>query len=448
MPAPLVFSAPRVSSLKAMLKIQAVKKNSPADRAGLKSGDVILSVGPDSVRDVIDFMFHSGADSIKLGAKRNSAEFSVRVRRNGQGVFGIRFEELAPRTCPNKCVFCFVDQLPGGLRPSLYVKDEDYRFSFLHGNYITMTNLRRPELERIIEQRLSPLYVSVHSTDPGVRARMLGLSGPAEILPKLEALKQGGIEVHAQVVLCPGINDGPHLSRTVDDLAGFFPSVKSVAVVPVGLTGHRRGLPPLRPVTGRDAARLLDWLAAWQVRSLGQLGTRFVFAADELYLLAGRDVPDTVEYEGFCQIENGVGLVRVLLEEAARLRGRIRRRARGRPAAVLTGKLAEPALRAALAGEGVRVLGVQNGLLGRSVTVVGLLGGRDVLRAMRRLGPEEVAVVSEECLNPDGLFLDDMTPRELEEASGHKIIIEGLRYGKPDRGDSRPSERGEIHAFQ
>jgi putative radical SAM enzyme (TIGR03279 family) len=431
-----------------MLKIQAVKRNSPAHKSGLKSGDVILSVESNAVRDVIDFAFHSNEDSIKLGVRRQSAEFSVGLRRNGQGEFGLRFEPLRPRTCPNKCVFCFVDQLPRGLRPSLYVKDEDYRFSFLHGNYVTLTNLRRPDLERIIEQRLSPLYVSVHSTEPGVRARMLGLSGRSEILPTLEALRTGGIEVHAQVVLCPGMNDGAHLTKTVEDLAGFFPSVKSVAVVPVGLTGHRRGLPSIRPVGGRDAARLLDAMAAWQARFLRDLGTRFLFAADEAHLLAGREVPDAGNYEEFCQVENGVGLVRVLLEEAGRLRGRIRRRARRRPAAVLTGRLAEPVVRTALAGDGIRVVGVRNEQLGGSVTVVGLLGGRDVLRAMRRLDPGEVAVVSEECLNTDGLFLDDMTPRELEEASGHKIIIEGLRHGKPYRGHSGPAERGEIHTFQ
>jgi putative radical SAM enzyme (TIGR03279 family) len=328
------------------------------------------------------------------------------------------------------------------------VKDEDYRFSFLHGNYITMTNVKASDLDRMVRQRLSPLYVSVHSTEPDVRARMLGLSGSADILPKLKALKQGGIEVHAQVVLCPGFNDGPHLRKTVRDLADLFPCVKSVAVVPVGLTGHRRGLPRLRPVTSRDAARLLESLDAWQAGFRKELGTRFVFAADEMYLLAGRGVPGTEEYEGFPQVENGVGLVRTLFMGADRLRARVRRRARGRPTAVMTGKLAAPVLRKALAAEGVRVLGVPNRLMGGSVTVVGLLGGGDLLRAMRRLDPGEVAVLSEECLNRDGLFLDGMTPGELETASGHKIIIEGLRHGKPRRGDSGPAERGEIHAFQ
>ena len=448
MPAPLFFSASRVSPESAMLKIQAVKENSPAEKAGLRSGDVLLSIGADSVRDVIDFMFHSGADSIKVGARRQSGEFSVRLKRNGRGEFGISFEPLRPRTCPNECVFCFVDQLPRGLRPPLYVKDEDYRFSFLHGNYITMTNLRQPDLDRIVRQRLSPLYVSVHSTEPRLRARMLGLSGSADVLPKLEALRKGGIEVHAQVVLCPGLNDGPHLTKTVHDLAGLHPCVSSVAVVPVGLTGHRRGLPRLRPVTSRAAARVVESLDVWQAGFLRALRTRFVFAADEMYLLGGRDVPGKGEYEGFPQVENGVGLVRVLLEEAVRLKSRIKRRARGRPAAVLTGKLAEPVLRSALATEEIRVLGVRNGLMGGSVTVVGLLGGGDILRAMKELEPEEVAVVSEECLNQDGLFLDGATPRELEDASGHKIIIEGLRYGKPGSGHSGPAERGEVHAVQ
>jgi len=448
LPAPFVSTAVRVSSLKAMLRIQAVKQDSPAERAGLRRGDVVLSVGPDLVRDVIDFMFHSSADSIELRGKRQSGAFSVRVRRNGSGTFGIDFEPMKPRTCPNKCVFCFVDQLPPGLRASLYVKDEDYRFSFLHGNYITMTNLRHSDLDRIIRQRLSPLYVSVHSTDPDVRARMLGLRGSTDILPRLEALKRGGIHVHAQVVLCPGLNDGTHLAKTVRDLADLFPCVRSVAVVPVGLTGHRRGLPRVRRVARRDAVRVLESLDAWQTEFRKRLGTRFVFAADEMYLLAGRDVPEVAEYEGFPQSENGVGLVRTLFCQAGRLRARIRRRARGRRAAVLTGKLAEPVVKQALAGEGVRVLGVRNRLMGGPVTVVGLLGGRDLLRAMKRLGAEEVAVVSEECLNRDGLFLDGMTLEELERTSGHKVIVEGLRHGKPRRSDSGPAERGEVHAFQ
>ncbi|MBN1503612.1 MAG: DUF512 domain-containing protein [Candidatus Eisenbacteria bacterium] len=431
-----------------MLKIQAVKENSPAERAGLRSGDVVLSVGPDSVRDVIDFMFHADGDRIRVGARRGASPFSVRLQRDGEGLFGVSFMPLRPRTCPNKCVFCFVDQLPAGLRPTLYVKDEDYRFSFLHGSYITMTNLSRSDLDRIIRQRLSPLYVSVHSTEPRLRARMLGLSGTADVLPKLEALRQGGIEVHAQVVVCPELNDGAALRKTVHDLASLFPCVKSVAVVPVGLTRHRRGLPRLKGLGRPDAVRLLGALEAWQAAFQGRLGTRFVFAADEMYLLGGHEVPGKSQYEDFAQVENGVGLVRLLLEEAGRLKSRIRRRARGRPAAVLTGKLAEPVLRTALGGEGIRVVGVRNKLLGASVTVVGLLAGRDILRAMRELRPEEVAVVSEECLNPDGLFLDDTTPRELEEVSGHDMIIEGLRYGKSGSGRSGKAERGEVHAFQ
>jgi len=432
----------------AMLKIEAVKENSPAEKAGLRSGDVLTSVGLEKVRDVIDFMFHADADSIRATAKRESRTFSVGLKRNGQGIFGIRFEALRPRTCPNRCIFCFVDQLPGGLRRSLYVKDEDYRFSFLYGNFITMTNLRESELERIVEQRLSPLYVSVHSTEPDLRARMLGLSGSGDLLPKLEALKQGGIDVHAQIVLCPGVNDGTHLRRTVNDLAGLFPCVRSVAVVPVGLTRHRRGLPRLRSVRRQDAARLLDSVHAWQAGFSRELGTRFVFAADEMYLQNGESVPRRSEYEEFPQVENGVGLVRVFLEKADSLRRRVRRRAQGRPAAVLTGKLAEAMLRTALEAEGIRVIGVRNRLLGDSVTVAGLLGGKDILQAMRGLGPGEVAVVCEDCLNQDGLFLDGLTPRELEEVSGHKIIIEGLGHGKRCRGDRGPAKRGEVHAFQ
>jgi putative radical SAM enzyme (TIGR03279 family) len=431
-----------------MLKIESVKKNGSAAKAGLTDGDVLMSVGRRRVRDVIDFLFYADSESVRTTAERGRRRFSVRLRRNGQGIFGIRFEPLRPKTCPNKCIFCFVDQLPAGLRKSLYVKDEDYRFSFLYGNYVTMTNLRQSELERIIEQRLSPLYVSVHSTDPVLRAQMLGVSRCDNILAKLEALARGRIDVHAQVVVCPGLNDGSHLEKTLDDLAGLFPCVKSVAVVPVGLTRHRRGLPRIRPIGRQQASSILRAINASQARFCEHLGTRFVFASDEFYLLAGAPVPGRSEYEGFPQVENGVGLVRLFLEQRGSLGRRIKRRAAGRHAVVLTGKLAEPVLRSAFQASGIRVVGVRNRLLGQSVTVAGLLGGRDLLAAMKQLGTGEVAVIPENCLNRDGLFLDGFTARDLEEASGHNIIIEGLRHGKSGRGDRGPAKRGKVHPFQ
>lgn len=436
-----------------MLKIVAVRESSSAEQAGLKRGDLLVSVAGRQVRDAIDFMYYADRESIKATARRKAGMFSVKLKRNGQGRFGLRFEALRPRTCPNKCVFCFIDQLPQGLRKSLYVKDEDYRFSFLYGNFITMTSLRGSELDRIVDQRLSPLYVSVHCTDPAVRAAMLGLKGDsgirrADLFPKLDRLREGRVEVHAQIVLCPGLNDGHHLEKTVSDLSGFFPTVRSVALVPVGLSRHRRGLPALRPVGKRGAERALDLVRKWQLKSLREWGTRFVFAADELYLLTGSSVPRAQEYEGYPQVENGVGLVRMFLEESASLRRRIRERAGRSTARVLTGKLAEAVCREALGTEGTRVLGVPNRLLGESVSVAGLLAGSDILKAMRRLEPGEVAVIPETCLNDDGLLLDGMTPGQLQQASGHEVIVERTGYGQSGGRYRGQAERGEVHAFQ
>ena len=431
-----------------MLRIETVKEGSPAEESGLKKGDVIVSIESGSVRDIIDFLYQSQGDDVGGTARRAAKDFHVRLRRNGSGLFGLRFEPLKPITCSNRCVFCFVDQLPRGLRETLYVKDEDYRLSFLHGNFITMTNLGPSAIERIARQRLSPLYVSVHATNPSVRARLLGNPRGASVLTKLTALKNGRIDVHAQVVLCPGINDGTELERTVRDLAELSPSVRSLAIVPVGLTRFRKGLPFLKPVDRSCSDKVLDDINKWQKAFVAKLGTKFVFAADEFYVLSGATIPGIREYEGFPQLENGVGLVRFLLENRCSLKRRLRAKARGKPLVIFTGKLAETLCTSAFTEDGIRIAGVQNRFFGKSISVSGLLTGRDILDAMRRLKPEEVAVVSRSCLNEDGLFLDGLCPLRLEELSGHKLIMEGIAYAKRGRSYSGTAKRGEIHAFQ
>jgi putative radical SAM enzyme (TIGR03279 family) len=431
-----------------MLRIEAVKEGSPAEESGLKKGDVVVSIESGPVRDIIDFLYHSQGDDVRGTARRAARDFSVRLRRNGSGLFGLKFEPLEPITCSNKCVFCFIDQLPEGLRETLYVKDEDYRLSFLHGNFITMTNLGSSAIERIARQRLSPLYVSVHATNPSVRARLLGNPGGAGVLSKLRALKENRIEVHAQIVLCPGINDGAELERTVGDLSGLFPSVRSLAIVPVGLTRFRKTLPFLKPVERGCSDHVLDSVNKWQKTFVARLGTRLVFGADEFYLLSGATIPGVREYEGFPQMENGVGLVRFLLENRVSLMRRLRAKARGKPLVIFTGKLAESMCTSALSEDGIRIAGIENRFFGKSITVSGLLTGRDILCAMRHLKPEEVAVVSRSCLNEDGVFLDGLRPARLEEQSGHKLIVEGIADAKRGRSDSGTAKRGEIHAFQ
>src|SRR5438093_1501649 len=307
--------------------VAAVHARTAAAAAGLRPGDRVLAINGHALRDAIDFRFHGGDERLALSVERDGARHALRLARRPGADLGVELE--APRageiaTCANKCVFCFIHQLPKGMRRSLYVKDDDFRLSFLHGNYITLTDLDEAELERIVEQRLSPLYVSVHATDTTLRWELLGRPRRhAEILPRLERLAKAGIRMHAQIVLCPDLNDGAQLERTVRELAPLHPSVATTAIVPVGLTRHRERLPALRTLTDDEARALVAIVAAWQRELLEQLGSRFVFLGDEVYLQAGAPLPDADAYEGFAIAEDGIGLVRRFEDGLARtLRGR------------------------------------------------------------------------------------------------------------------------------
>src|SRR5215470_15124663 len=334
--------------------VAAVRPRTAAARAGLVAGDRILAVNGAPLRDAIDFQFHADEDLLELTVARDGARRTLALDRRGREL-GL---ELAPptpgeiATCANKCVFCFIHQLPRGMRRSLYVKDDDFRLSFLHGNYITLTDLDESELTRIERQRLSPLYVSVHATDPALRHELLGRPRvSAEILPRLERLAKAGIRMHAQIVLCPDLNDGTHLERTVTELARLHPHVATTAVVPVGLTRHRDRLPRLRGLTPAEARALVATAEAWQSRWLAGLGSRFVFLADEIYLLAGLPLPSAAAYEGFSIAEDGIGLVRQFEDGFHRSIARRARTAAG-PVTIVTGELFAPRLRALLAAGG------------------------------------------------------------------------------------------------
>jgi putative radical SAM enzyme (TIGR03279 family) len=403
--------------------VAAVTPRTAAARAGLRAGDRIVAVNGAPLRDVIDFHFHAGEEHLRLSVEREGQARTARLTRRGPEL-GLRLEAPRPAeiaTCANKCVFCFIHQLPKGMRRSLYVKDDDFRLSFLHGNYITLTDLEEAELERIEAQRLSPLYVSVHATDPDLRHALLG--GPRvrrELLPVMERLAKAGIAMHAQIVLCPGWNDGVHLDRTVHELARLHPAVPTTAVVPVGLTRHRERLPALRPVTAEEAAVLVWTIEGWQREFQASLGTRFVWAADELYLRGGAPLPAAPAYEGFAVAEDGIGLVRRFEDGFARALGRRPARlARPRSVTVVTGELFAPRMRALLDRvrvDGLRVslVAVTNEFFGRGIGVAGLLTGRDiqVQLAGRALG--DVVLVPAVALRDDaGVFLDDLTPGDL-----------------------------------
>lgn len=409
------------------VRVLSVQPGGLAAWAGVRPGDRLIRINGEPLRDLIDFHLQAGQERLGIELLREGETRTVVLTREWGRELGLECEPPRPgeiSTCANRCVFCFIHQLPKGLRKSLYVKDDDYRLSFLHGNYITLTDLPEGEIQRIIALHLSPLYVSVHATDPAVRHFLLGspktLRG--DLLERMARLAAAGIRMHAQIVLCPGLNDGPHLERSVRDLAGLHPAVRTVAVVPVGLTRHREGLHPLRPVTPDEARGLLRAIRAWQAELLPRLQTRLVFGADELYLLAGEAIPPVSAYEGFPVVEDGIGLVRRFEDEwerAVRQPPRARRDGPWRRVTIVTGELFGPVLRRllgtlAVPGLAVEVVAVPNEFFGRTISVAGLLTGEDIARALAARPLGDVVLVPDVALQETGgVFLDDVSPGDL-----------------------------------
>jgi len=409
--------------------VAQVLPGSKAESAGIGPGDRIVRVNGRAPRDYIDYRYLAAEPQVSLTVQAARGGLRrITIAKPIDEDLGIRFAEDVfdgVRRCRNECPFCFVDQLPRGLRQALYVRDDDYRLSFLHGNFITLTNLTAADEERIARLHLSPLYVSVHATEPEVRQRMFGRPTP-DVLAAMARLAARGIEFHTQIVVCPRVNDGAHLDRTIADLAALHPAVRSIGVVPVGLTRHRHGRPRVVPVGPEMARELIDAVRRWQRACLRRLGTRLVFAADELYLLAREPVPGRAAYEGFPQLANGIGCARLFIDGVNRLRLlRLRRAARvtlvtGEMAAGLVGRLAN---RLAAAGSvQAEVCVVPNRLFGRSVTTAGLLAGKDIARALRRCDVGEVLIVPATAIREGEGFLDGMTPEDLSRLAGAEVI--------------------------
>jgi len=433
------------------VRVLAVDPKGLASRAGLRPGDRLLRVNGQDLRDLVDFHVQAGDEQLAIDVDRGGRPCSVVLERKWGKDLGLECEPPAPAeisTCANKCVFCFIHQLPPGLRKSLYVKDDDYRLSFLHGNYITLTDLPDSEVDRILDLRLSPLYISVHATDPALRHFLLGSPKTikGDLMERLRRLADAGVRLHTQIVLCPGLNDGPHLERTVRELSELHPGVNTVAVVPVGLTRHRDGLYPLRSITPEEARATLEAIHGWQADFLDRLGTRLVFAADELYLQARQAIPPAAAYEDFSVVEDGVGLVRRFEDEFRRLAGRPGRpRWRGqRAATIVTGELFGPILtpwleRLRVPGLRADVAPVPNEFFGRAITVAGLLTGQDVARALSGRPLGDVVLVPRVALTETkGVFLDDVAPEDLSRALGVPIVAvessaRGLIDGLLDR---------------
>lgn len=415
--------------------IRAVEASSPAESLGIREGEKLLSINGAEIRDVIDYHFQVADGDLEIVVESESGEQrTLEVSLDPDEDLGLTIEEMKVRLCSNECVFCFVDQNPKGMRRAICVKDEDYRLSFLHGSFVTLTNMKPGELERIAEQRLSPLYVSVHSTNPATRRSLLRPRVTHDILRLIDYLLDHGIVLHTQVVLCPGENDGDDLEMTLRDLSERWPGVRSLAIVPVGLTDHREGLPGLTPVTVDDARRLAEQIEPHQKKFRSKNGVAFVYLADEIYRLFGKDPPPEEEYDGFPQIENGIGMTRRFLDTLRKSPKLFSNRAHEIPRAVtlVTGELFEPILRREVEqtlsrtkeGVDVQVVGCINRFFGRSVTVAGLLAGSDIEKGLEGVDLGERVYIPPTTLNDDGLFLDDMTPDQLESRLGVPVDAE------------------------
>jgi len=410
--------------------ISAVDAGGLAHRAGISAGDELCSINGHAVEDVLDYRFYLTHRALKLCLRdKSGAEYTKTVRKQEYDELGLRFDTFLmdkQRPCKNKCVFCFVDQLPKGLRESLYFKDDDSRMSFLFGNYITLTNLRPRDVERILAMHISPVNISVHTTNPELRVRMMKNPRAGEVLDYIPRLARGGVKLNAQLVLCPGYNDGPELVRTLRDLCALAPGVQSVAVVPVGLTGHREGLRPLRLFTRGEAAQVCDTVDRFGEEMLRMHGIRVCYVADELYLCAGRALPPCEYYGDFEQLENGVGLVALLRQEFYAALENTPARSVRRRATLVTGRAAYPFLRelagaAASRFPGLRldVIPVDNHFFGETITVAGLVTGGDILAQAggRPLG--DALLFPSVMLRHEGdMFLDNMTVEELERRLG------------------------------
>ncbi len=413
--------------------IVSVAPDSPAARAGMRAGDFLVAVNGKFIRDVLDYKYYSSDSRLTVEYTRSGKIRFARIVKDEGLPLGLEFESYLmdkARSCSNKCVFCFIDQLPSGMRKTLYFKDDDARLSFLQGNYISLTNLSPREIERICELRISPVNVSVQATDPDVRRFMLGNENAGRCMDIMRRFSEAGIAMNCQIVVCPGINDGSVLLRSMRELAALYPSVSSVSVVPVGLTRHREGLYPLSPVTPDAAAEIIDAVDAFGCECAARYGERIFCCADELFLRAGRDIPEEDYYGGYPQFENGVGMMRSLENEFLSAL-EVRSGSSGSGAfSVATGLAAAPLIRKLLQISSERcynvsgaVYGIENRFFGSTVDVAGLITGGDLIEQLKDRPLGSRLLISASMLRHGGdMFLDSVTLSDASRALGVPII--------------------------
>ena len=412
--------------------IFSVQPHGIAWRRGIRPGDTLLKMNGEEIIDHVDYQALSARQKVDLLIRTpDGEEKNVRIIKAKDAPLGMVLSDTAcvsPRTCHNKCIFCFIDQMPPGMRETLYVKDDDWRFSLMMGNYVTLTNVDDQEFDRILRRKASPLYISVHATDPALRCRMMNNRFAGNILERLQRLKDHGLKFHCQVVLCPGWNDGEQLEKTLSDLYALSPNAGSVALVPVGLTRFREGLADVKPFTKETAEAVLQIADRFREKALNELGTRFVFPSDELMLMAGRELPEEEAYEGYPQIENGVGLVRKTEEALKQAAAENTQTAKPRSIVIPCGTSIAPVMAKWMEKYGpdgitVTVLPVKNTFFGETVTVTGLLTGGDLIRALKDRTEDEAILCGNTLREEGDLFLDDTSIDTLRASIPMKLTV-------------------------
>ncbi len=415
--------------------IRSVRPGSIAQEMQIEPGDRLLSVNQETVEDIFDYQYLMQEEYVEvLIQKPSGEEWELQIDKDYEEDLGVEFENGLMdeyRSCSNKCIFCFIDQMPKGMRETLYFKDDDSRLSFLQGNYVTLTNMSRHDVERIIRYRLSPINISFQTTDPALRCMMLHNRFAGEALKKVDLFYQAGIEMNGQIVLCKGINDGKNLERTIRDLTAYLPHLRSVSVVPVGLSKYREGLYPLEPFTRADAREVLDQIHRFQDELYPKWGVHFVHASDEWYLLADRELPKEETYDGYLQLENGVGMLRLLLDEFEDALRRLQNEKaperwgrKKRVVSAVTGQISYPYIRRMadrlereFPGLTAQIWPVRNEFFGESITVTGLLTGQDIVAQLagKQLG-EELLLPQNLLRSGEQVLLDDYTVQDIQKA--------------------------------
>ncbi len=415
--------------------ISSVAPGSIAQEMGIEPGDRLLEVNGKSPEDVFDYRYLMNEEEILvLIRKVNGEEWELEIEKEYEDDLGIEFENGLMddyRSCRNKCIFCFIDQLPKGMRSTLYFKDDDSRLSFLQGNYLTLTNMSEHDIDRIIQYKLSPINISFQTMNPELRCKMLHNRFAGEIFDKVKRLKDAGVIMNGQIVLCRGVNDGAELERSIRELTAYMPQLESVSVVPVGLTRYRDGLYPLEPFTKEDACEVLDLIHGWQEKLYKEWGNHFIHAGDEWYILAERPIPEEKTYDGYLQLENGVGMVRLLDEEVAQTLAGMTGDDRKIHRTIATGELAAPFLRKHV--ESVRkkypnvdiqVFAIKNEFFGGKITVAGLITGTDLISQLKGKDLGDRLLLTNHMLKSgEPVFLDDVTVDDVQNALQIKVSI-------------------------